>query len=67
MRKSERRAKAWEAILLLAQKGSVVIFGRGIDSQANPLYQVQHGDNALANSKGFINLTEEQIVKKLLE
>jgi len=63
MRKSERRAKALDALLLLAQKGSVTISGRGIDEKGRLLYQItQYGGGIVCQ-----NAAVDELAKSLLK
>ncbi len=63
MLRLERRGKAFEALLRLAEKGSIQISSRGINGEGRSLFE-------LTTHKGEVislNQTEEQITKRLLE
>lgn len=69
MRKSERTAKAWDALLKLVDGRtnaifdgrSIRIFYRGVDEAGNTLYEV------ISPFRHLVNVTEEQLKAELLK
>ena len=65
MRKSERRAKAWESLLGLACEGKVEIYYRGVDDKERPLFEIRQPTRSASNQLVALNATEEEVLKAL--
>lgn len=67
MLRLERRGKALDALIKLADRGSVLISYRGTNSEGKPLYEVRFSGGNNLTVGGYLNLTEAEMIREILK